>query len=93
MAVGDPVIAQGAVNTILTFQPAATVTVVLTCFAGLNTVVRITDGAVHSLLGTVNYEGVNPKMFNIKCFINNTYYLHMDASVGYGGFYSGIQVA
>ena len=90
MAVGDIVNNVGAVNTLLTFQPAVGVSILITSSGGNSNTVRITNGVVTSLVG--NATLASNFLSNYKLFINNTNYLYIDPVATYGCFYSGIQV-
>jgi hypothetical protein len=90
MVVGDIIIGQGAVNTVLTFQPAAGVEIMLTAMGGLSSICEITDGAVVSLINPNPPSGSH--LANEKVGINNTYYLSIRAVAAYGNYYTGIQI-
>jgi hypothetical protein len=90
MVVGDIIIGQGAVNTVLTFQPAAGVEIMLTAMGGLSSICEITDGAVTSLINP--NPPASSYLANEKVGINNTHYLSIRAASGYANYYSGIQI-
>lgn len=94
MAVGDAVNGISADNTILDFQPAAGVEVVITSYGvdNGNIVPVLYNGTIDSNMGsggTNNNTGVSNT--NQKMFINNTNYLRIPAA-GAGAFshYTGI---
>tara|TARA_R100001530_G_scaffold107607_1_gene75266 strand:+ start:148 stop:435 length:288 start_codon:yes stop_codon:yes gene_type:complete len=93
MAVGDIVIGGSADNTVLNFQPAATVSVLITA-AGLDdesAFIGVTNGVLNSRIGNPANEASNGQG-NTKIFINNTIYLTIIA-LGAGVFstYHGVQ--
>ena len=94
MAVGDIIIGGSADNTALTFQPAASV-VILISAVGLNdngsAWLDVTDGALITHVG--NKASVNPNnQQNMKVFIDNTHYLSLIAlGVGKWSTYHGVQ--
>jgi hypothetical protein len=94
MAVGDAVIQMSAGGTTLVFQPAATVTVMITQLCGSNasTPMYYTDGTNVSEIVTsrTNYSSVQSSM---KMFINNTIYLQMNTSGSLFSSFSGVQIA
>ena len=90
MAIGDIIASQSAVNTINTFQPAVGVEILVTSLS--STLLRITDGAVASLITAGAYSTPASTAVNMKTGINNTYYLRLDAVAGYGSWFSGIQI-
>jgi hypothetical protein len=92
MAAGDVVNGISAVNTALTFQPAATVEVVLTSLANDDDYIRyeITDGALYSFLIP---DDTFYNITNCKVFITNSIYLHIDAiGAGKSSGYTGMQI-
>jgi len=95
MAAGDTIIGGSADNTAVTFQPAATV-VVLISAVGLNNQgsqwLNITNGALTTYVG--NNAGTTPNnQQSMKVFIDNTHYLNLGAvGVGKWGTYHGVQI-
>lgn len=93
MAVGDIIIGGSADNTVLNFQPAATVSVLISA-VGLDDETAwlgLTNGVLNSRVG--NKGSANPNdNGNMKVFINNTIYLTVIA-LGAGVFstYHGVQ--
>ena len=91
MVAGDPVVSVGAaVGTIHSFQPAATV-VVLICTCGGNVgMVQITNGVIGSIVGTTAngtlQQGVT------KTFVDNTWYISTAAVGGWTNSFTGIQI-
>jgi hypothetical protein len=87
MAVGDVVNGTAAANTQITFQPAASVEVIiLSCFVKSGTT-YITDGVNNSAWDS----GANTQTLT-KIAINNTVYLIVGAATGQSGAYTGIQI-
>ena len=87
MAVGDVVNGLGsAVNTVVNFQPAATVTVMLSHS-------MVYTGWVFMTNGTLNSNLISSSAFILmKMFVNNTNYLMLQAVGGQTGSFSGIQI-
>ena len=93
MAVGDVVNEIGLVNTVLTFQPAAGVEVLITGYFGDYTIehrCELTDGVNTTLRGAVGVDAtINPLL--MKVFINNTNFFEMAGFAAGRGGYCGIQ--
>jgi hypothetical protein len=91
MAAGDVVSGLSAINTALTFTPAAGVEVVLTSLANDDQYIRyeITDGTLYSYLIPDN---TFYNITNCKVFITNSIYLHINAiGVGMSSGFTGVQ--
>lgn len=91
MAVGDVVNGISAVATLIDFQPAAGVEVMIT-EAGSTTGGGTARPAMYD--GTlISYLEVSVVTFRGKMFINNTRYLRVNPGIaGESGHYSGIQI-
>ena len=90
MAAGDIVnFVAPAVNTAINYQPAAGVEILISSasLGGLNASPKFTDGVFVSIC-SFTMSGASP----YKIFINNTYYLHIEANTGQQGSFSGIQI-
>lgn len=94
MAVDDTVSALSSVNTVLTYQPAAGVEVVVTSVAinDSTATARLYDGTNTGFFRG-NTTGITYPYSNMKLFITNTLYLYIDATgaATYGAF-TGIQI-
>ena len=90
MVAGDVVNGNGgAINTALTFQPAATVEVCLMTYGVFTAWTFLTDGAVNA---RACFAIDNPAEYTTKLFINNTNYLYIEPQAGNTAVYSGIQI-
>ena len=92
MVAGDVVNGLAAViSTALTFQPAASVEVMVSTVGSYNVIFDVTNGVNAGMLsfsaGTETGNSVN-----MKLFINNTNYLSVRASGGQFTNFSGIQI-
>lgn len=84
MAVGDVVSQISSTGTVLTYQPAAGVEVMVTsCFMQSNPDIKLTDGVNSS-------EKITAKT-GFKIFLNNSIYMKIDAATGKSAF-TGIQI-
>ena len=93
MAVGDIVNGISALNTILQFQPAATVSVAITSIGDINVYVYITDGVLSARSYSNNTGNANQSgSWNTKIMINNTNYIYFPGSALDSTYYSGIQI-
>ena len=90
MAVGDMVSGISAASTQLTFQPAASVVILITTVGAVNAWAKITDGTLTNGY-TINTSTNGGQQNNAKLFINNSLYLVLDVTA-YNTTYSGIQV-
>jgi len=93
LTVGDIVNGQSAAATILIFQPAVGVSVMITACAFYGNVVSpfMTDGATVTTVnwGTAGVSSTN----NGKLFLNNTIYMRFQAlPAGEVSYFTGIQV-
>lgn len=92
MASGDVVNFVSALNTAIIYQPAATVEVCVTSlfanFPSMNW--GITDGTNVAYCRPEVPGGLN--FGNVKVMINNSNYLHINASSGYYNGFTGIQI-
>jgi hypothetical protein len=92
MAVGDIVSDISGTGLALTFQPAASVEIIITCAGYYNQWITITDGTSNSLFlnqGTAtSFANVG---VNMKVPINNTVYVNFGGYAGQSSMYSGIQ--
>ena len=90
MAVGDVVSDSSAVNTILTFQPAVGVEVMITSLmsSGLTTAVQM-QGAAGRPYSNQNLDNT---FLNSKILITNSLYLYIAAVAGNVTSYTGIQI-
>ena len=92
MAVGDVVNGISAINTIITFQPAAGVECMISSngLGAAGAAIVVTDGILTSWqYSTLPRYQVDTG--NMKLFINNAIYLRVSATPGSSGSYSGIQ--
>ena len=94
MVAGDVVNGISATGTIMSFQPAAGVEVMITSVSVYNTWLYVTDGspgiaALTLNYGTTTYQG---NALNTKIMINNTNYIMIDVSTGQETHYTGIQI-
>jgi len=95
LTAGDIVNDIGLDNTPFSFQPAASVQVVIKSgfMNGIGGYLKLTDGVKETYLwnGTTIYQGSG--MSSIDVFINNTNYLKFDG-LGVGKFaaYTGVQI-
>lgn len=92
MVVGDVVSGLSAVNTILTFQPAAGVEVVITSYsadtAGIQ--IEVFDGALGSFMGITGFD--NQNTVAMKIFVSNAIYIRIGAAgAGFSTSFTGIQ--
>lgn len=94
MAVGDVVNGISAVTTLISFQPAAGVSCVITALGGDGSWAFLANGAQKGFIGFMQAgTGDNdPSDKTCKVFINNTNYLEIDASASLSSIYSGIQI-
>ena len=94
MAVNDVVNGISAANTILDYQPASGVEVVITAISpetASNLTMRLYNGTIDCILRS-SYAGFLQDTTNMKAFINNTNYLRIDALGGSANSaYTGIQ--
>jgi len=94
MAVGDIVNGIGLDGTTFSFQPAVSVSIMISDVGSWNDkYYGLNDGTKNSWTGKVSTATATPVSGNNKLFINNTNYLNLAAPNG-GEFahYSGIQV-
>ena len=89
MAVGDMVSGFSATSTVLNFQPAVGVSVMITSIGGVTVWSLLTDGTITTGYTTQTESG--GKQANVKIFINNSLYLRID-STSYNNTYTGIQI-
>jgi hypothetical protein len=92
MVVGDIINNLGAINTVLTFQPAGTNEILITSVGNYSAWVFITDGTLESFIINTGAGQPEANCANIKAMINNTNYLKIEAKAGYSGSYTGIQI-
>lgn len=90
MAVGDAVNGYSAVNTILTYQPAAGVEVMVTNGHDGGSGFYLTDG-VNNGRGLLMTNVDAPLYAGFKMLITNTRYLGIGAAVGIRTWFTGIQ--
>ena len=92
MAVGDVVSGISAVNTLLDFQPAVGVEIIITCMGMDNAsdVPRLTNGTLQCAIRNISTQSTN-NFLNTKICINNTNYLRLNAIAGASTCYTGIQ--
>ena len=90
MAVGDIVNSISSVNTVLVFQPAAGVEVMITFL--------ISTGGIQMTDGTINSRGVDFEVSDViqysslKVFVKNTLYCQLAAVAGTRTAYTGITI-
>lgn len=92
MAIDDVIVGFGANNTVLTFQPAAGVEIVITMVGALaNINLALTDGTnISDLFVMATTAGQFP--LGMKLGITNSVYIQLPAGgAGIYGSYSGIQ--
>jgi len=82
MAIGDIVGAFSGSGAQLQYQPAGTIKILVTTIGGGANSCRIHNGSVYSSL--ISNQNITP----VKFFIDNSFYLHLDAqgAGNYGGF-------
>ena len=90
MVVGDIVAGVFDAATTMTFQPAATIEIALTCVGSYGTNVLLTNGAIVGMIGTSTWTGISPN--TTKLMVNNSIYLTTSGASGNGAAYSGIQI-
>jgi hypothetical protein len=90
MAVGDTVSGMSAVGADLTFQPAASISVMITSFTNYTVWCRITDGTLSAL--AYNNTSASGGPWSTKIIVDNTNYLKIDADTVSSAAYSGIQI-
>lgn len=92
MAVGDVVNGYSGINTILTYQPAAGVEVMVTMAHDGNGALYLTDG-VNNGRGLLVVDPATSilQAANLKMFITNTRYLALGAVAGVRTWFTGIQ--
>ena len=90
MVVGDVVVGVFNAATTMTFQPAATVEIALTCVAAYGQNISLTDGAIVGMIATDTWTNISQQ--TTKVMINNSIYLTSSAASGNGSIYSGIQI-
>ena len=88
MAVGDIVNGLSVSGTPVNFQPAASVSILITTAISWLTSTLLTDGAI---VGYISNGGSNGEQRIQKLFINNTNYLQLLGSAS-GQSYTGIQI-
>jgi len=94
MAVGDIVSQISAVGAVLTFQPAGTNVICVTCWFLDDTAAGIAlyDGALHTYMyGTAGGTTRSP-ITNTRTFLNNTNYLNIDLAAAKSTGFCGIQI-
>ena len=94
MAVGDVVNGIGVLDTVLIFQPAAGVEVMISCAGVYTNWTYLYDGTKQSEIfsNQLSTSGQNFGNSPEKIFINNTNYLRVNKDPSYIGSYSGIQI-
>mgnify|MGYP003646544920 CR=1 FL=1 len=91
MVVGDVVNGIGAASANVVFQPAASVSCMITVAAIRGNWVQLTDGSLLSLVMD-NGAGGSFNNINNKIFIDNSIYLHVSGGGGYSASFTGIQI-
>jgi len=94
LAVGDIVNGIGLAGLAFSFQPAVSVSIMISSVGSWNDkFCDLNDGVKNSRLWKISSDAAGATSGNNKLFINNTNYLHISAPNG-GEFagYSGIQV-
>ncbi len=88
MAVGDIVNGFGLISSVLIFQPAASVSIMISCaFNAAGNQLRLTNGT-----NTCYSISSAASQLNTKIFINNAIYLNLATGAGDYSGYTGIQI-
>jgi hypothetical protein len=92
MVSGDVVNGLGAVNTLFSFQPAASVEVCLTQALVFTMWTDLTNGVLTNPIFEWKADVMQTNGILTKIMINNTNYISMRADGTYGAVYTGIQI-
>lgn len=92
LAVGDIIVGMGVDLTQLVFQPAASVSIMISAIGLYNAYFDLYDGTTNSVIGSSGTTSAIGTHHTGKIFINNSVYLQLRAPSAEAPAYSGIQI-